>query len=259
MVVRDACSEDYPAFARFWDQLISDQRVPDAETWNRTLRPSTLFFAEGDELVAYALIFPFGPRGDVRQIVVDRAWRRRGVGRELMATVATRLRSAGCREWRLEVRADNAAAIALYHTVGMRELHAIETFRLAADAAAKLAPVRSERVRVIDPADDAELEAHFDYGPGQLASWRARRPVMWMLRDGARIALAGFVPDFAPDCALLFPFRATTADAARELLSWATPLPGQVELLVVDPPVSAMLRAVGAVLHESLIEMGGPL
>src|SRR5512143_4320360 len=98
-ITRDARREDHPAFARFWAELGIDQPAPDIEYWDIHLRPKTIFLeAPGGELAAYALTFPFGARGDVRQIVVDPSFRRRGVGQQLLAEVAARFRAARVRD-----------------------------------------------------------------------------------------------------------------------------------------------------------------
>src|SRR5260221_1955318 len=132
MRVRAATDADYTAFTTFWAGLDLEPPPPPRERWCEHLRPSTIFLEDDHgTLAAYALLFPLGERGDVRQIVVGPSFRRRGVGRELMATVAARLRAAGCTNWRLEVRADNAPALALYRSVGMSVRCETHTVRIS--------------------------------------------------------------------------------------------------------------------------------
>lgn len=231
--------------------------------WDEKYREHTIFLeTQAGELVAYALTLPYGTRGDVRQIVVYPEWRGRGVGREIMAAVASKLRGQGCREWRLEVRSNNEPAIRLYRSVGMKVLHELVTVRLARAAAERFAETRSGRLRVdlVDPAHDRELEARFDLGEGQLARWRVARsnPEMWQI-GGA--ALAHYTKQFAPDFSLLFPFRAPDADHAAHLVAraCATGMLDVVETLLVDRTVVDALRTAGARDKEHMFEMGGPL
>jgi ribosomal protein S18 acetylase RimI-like enzyme len=59
-----------------------------------------------------------GHRGWVNYLAVDSAHRRSGLGRTLMAEVETRLRELGCPKLNLQVRDDNAAALAFYARLG---------------------------------------------------------------------------------------------------------------------------------------------
>jgi ribosomal protein S18 acetylase RimI-like enzyme len=260
---RAARREDYPVFTRLWDELRIDQPVFEVDFWDAKYREHTTFLeAERGELVAYALTVPFGPRGDIRQIVVDPRWRGRGIGRELMTVVRDKLRGQGCTNWRLEVRADNEAAIKLYRGVGMEVIHELFTLRLTRDDAARFAASRSGRldVEAVEPADDRELEALFDLGEGQLARWRTARwqGVMFQIRGAA---LAHYTKEFAPELSLLFPLRAPDADHAAHLMAEACALGMRdvVETMLPDRPVVDALRAAGADLTEHLFEMGGAL
>ncbi len=261
---RPARREDYAAFTRFWHELQTPQPVFDVERWDVLYRPHTLFLeAEGGALAAYALVLPFGSRGDVRQIVVDPAWRGRGVGRQLMGVVADRLRAQGCREWRLEVRAENAPAVALYRRVGMTIVYELYVFKLPRAAVERFAASRSGALHVEHVAGathDGELEARFDLGAGQLERFRAARPEAVLLQvPGA--AVTHYHPVFLPDCGLLFPFRAPDADHAAHLFAevLAVGVPDFVEICVADAPVAAALRAAGNEPYEHQLEMGGPL
>jgi ribosomal protein S18 acetylase RimI-like enzyme len=54
----------------------------------------------------------------VNYLAVEPALRRSGLGRALMAEIETRLRKLGCPKLNLQVRNDNAAAIAFYERLG---------------------------------------------------------------------------------------------------------------------------------------------
>ena len=255
-------AHDYAAFVQFWAELGLDDHPPHPrEAWDEHLCPSTLYLeAEDGRLAAYGLSFPFGDRGDVRQIVVSTAFRGRGVGREIMAAVATRLRAAGCTNWRLEVRADNAAAIALYRSVGMHVVHPINIVHMSRVDSERFAATGSGRheVAVVDPADDSKLESLFDLGRGQITRWRTFRGHCPIIRVGDR-ALAQVWRDFEPTKGLLFPFRAADADIAAHLMAFTPPMPERIEICVVDEPVLEALLAAGATRGDAQLEMGGPL
>lgn len=261
--VRAARREDHPDFVRFQRQIGTEQSPFEIDWWDAHYRGHTFFLeTEAGEAVAYALTVPLGTRGDVRQIAVDHAWRGRGIGRQLMTEVARRLREAGCQDWHLEVRADNAPAIALYQRMGMDVLHEIRVLRIARADAERFAATRSGRLSVepVEPAHDAAFEQRFDLGSGQLARWRTARPqaVMWQIGE---VALTHYMPSFLPDCGLLFPFRAPDADHAAHLVAQACELgmPERVELCAIEPAVGDALLAEGAVAYDYQLEMGGPL
>jgi len=59
-------------------------------------------------------------RARLYTIAVGREFRRRGLARRLLTAAETHARHRGCRSLRLEVRADDAGAIALYEGSGYR-------------------------------------------------------------------------------------------------------------------------------------------
>jgi ribosomal-protein-alanine N-acetyltransferase len=63
-------------------------------------------------------LFTAAETADVQRIAVRPDWRRRGVGRRLLRALLEEADQRGCREALLEVRADNAAAIAMYEQAG---------------------------------------------------------------------------------------------------------------------------------------------
>jgi ribosomal protein S18 acetylase RimI-like enzyme len=260
MEQRAARADDYDAVTRFMQQLAPDQPPPPRERWVEHLCPQTLFIADAGELVGYSLSFAFGARGDVRQIVVDSAARRRGIGKVLMAAVAAKLRAAGCTEWRLEVLADNAPAIALYRSVGMRPHATIEILEMAIAVCEQFAATRSGRHTTarVTADDDAALEANLDLGAGQLARWRRYRAHCPMVRVGTT-ALTQVWPDLTATRGVLFPFLAPDADVAAHLMTEVLRGPIVYEICVRDRDVSAALIAAGATLREQQLEFAGTL
>jgi ribosomal-protein-alanine N-acetyltransferase len=75
----------------------------------------TFLVAEADRILGYVV---FNPTGHIISLVVDREYRRRGLGTRLMQEVSRR--SPGTR-LTLEVRAGNHVALSFYKQLGFRE------------------------------------------------------------------------------------------------------------------------------------------
>ena len=73
-------------------------------------------------LAGYAGLLVPGPEADVQTIGVAPAAQGRGVGTRLLRAVADRAARSGARSLLLEVRADNAPAIALYEREGFERI-----------------------------------------------------------------------------------------------------------------------------------------
>ena len=258
---RAARPDDYDAWVGFWREIIVAGPPPTRERWVEHLMRYTMFLEDDGVLAAYNLSYPFGARGDVRQLAVAPAFRRRGVGIQLMAAVAAKLRAAGCTEWRLEVRADNAAAIALYRSAGMQPLRDVHSVVMAREACERFAASRSMRHAAIAviPADDAALEATFDFGTGQLQRWRTFRADCPIVRIGFD-AMVQINRAMAPTHGLLFPFIAPDADVAAHLMAEALPdMPAIYEISLTQPAIYEALLAAGAEPDERYIEFSGSL
>jgi ribosomal protein S18 acetylase RimI-like enzyme len=261
MHVRAARPDDYEAWLRFWAELGLTSTPPSHDRWLAGILPNTIFLEEAGVLAAYNLSFAFGTRGDVRQVAVAPEFRKRGVGKQLMAAVAAKLRAAGCTDWRLEVRADNAPAIALYRAVGMQPLRDLHTVRMGRDACEHFAASRSGRfaATAVIPDDDVRLEAAFDLGAGQIQRWRTFRPQSPIVRIGFA-ALIQIHREFSTGHGWLFPFEAPDTDTAAHLLAEALPnMPAEYELQLARPELYAALLAAGARPEEHLIEFTGQL
>jgi ribosomal-protein-alanine N-acetyltransferase len=89
--------------AQFWSELA---RVPESRWYVVARSP------EG--VIGYAGLFLVGPEADVQTIAVAREQQGRGLGALLLEALVDRARAVGVAQLHLEVRADNAAARALY-------------------------------------------------------------------------------------------------------------------------------------------------
>lgn len=61
-----------------------------------------------------------GHRGWLYSVAVDPAYRRRGIGSELLRAMEQKLRDLGCLKLNLQVRSRNTQVIAFYETLGFR-------------------------------------------------------------------------------------------------------------------------------------------
>lgn len=104
----------FPASA--WER--ATMRAEIASEWGRYV---IAVDGEGAAL-GYAGLRAVGVEGDVQTIAVAESARGRGIGRALLAELLAEAERRGVRELFLEVRADNAAARALYESVGFREI-----------------------------------------------------------------------------------------------------------------------------------------
>ena len=75
--------------------------------------------ADEDGLVGFAGAMLVADEAHVTNLLVDPAWRRRGIGFELMRSLIEAAVGAGARHLTLEVRSRNEAARALYARVGL--------------------------------------------------------------------------------------------------------------------------------------------
>lgn len=219
---------DHADFVRFFADLGVPDPVPGPERWCATMLADTRFLVEDGRKVGYAWLQTFGARGYVRHVVIDASARGRGLGAVLMRHAASDLRRRGCSRWELNVKRENAPAVRLYESCGMRaqyDAHFFEMPWTCVDVLAELAkgeaagPARL--VREVDDANDAMVGAHFGLADGFLRFVRnqGRRVQRVVLEEGVPIGLASFDPSFPGS----FPFRARDAAAAHALLAELRP------------------------------------
>lgn len=91
--------------AQFWGELAQGNR--------------TYLVAEDDDgVVAYAGLMVTPPAADIQTIAVAARAQRRGLASAMLERLLATADAAGCTQTFLEVRADNAGAIALYERAG---------------------------------------------------------------------------------------------------------------------------------------------
>lgn len=264
---REATVDDYPIYVHLYPELGKDAPVVDRDKWVAEMVHRTIFLERGGSVVAYAVSNLYEGSGYVVQIVVDPRARREGIGRALLGVLAARFRRAGCSMWSLDVKVDNAPAIALYESVGLRAARRSTSLRLSWAAVDRLPrDGREVASEVVDPADDEALEAAFDLPRGQLAVLRTRQGrIQVRLVDVAEPSQlkvgVGVVDRSWPG---VFPFRVARPTLAAELLLAARghlPVGPSIVNLVADgdPELLRILQEAGAEVIVETIYMRGAL
>jgi GNAT superfamily N-acetyltransferase len=260
--VRAAVDADYDAYARLFPELGVDDPLPSRERFIADLLARMLVAVEGDEVVGYSLLEILSDTGYVRNIVTALRARRRGVGAALMAAMRARFVAAGATMWCLNVKPDNAAAIALYRGCGLAPAYHSAALRvpaqvpLASPPDIELVPLPAEADSVIEP--------RFRLLRGQLASARARpsksRHVV-QLRRGNETLGVGVFSAAIPGA---FPFRLVEPALAgafiAHLRTLAPPDAAFVQVGIEDDDaLRAALLALGAYVQLEILHMRGML
>jgi ribosomal-protein-alanine N-acetyltransferase len=120
---------------RWWDveavqALDADLFGPTAWTpaafWSELAAGPTRWYVvaedDGGALAGYAGLLVPGPEADVQTIAVAPSAQGRGVGTRLLRALTERAARSGARSLLLEVRADNAPAVALYQREGFERI-----------------------------------------------------------------------------------------------------------------------------------------
>ncbi len=250
-MIRAANKADHATYARLFPELGTDDAIWDEARFEREIMPTTVV---ADDF-GYAFFVVIGDSAHVSHIAVAPEARRRGVATALMKTVADRARQGGCKTWRLNVKVENAAAIALYASLGLAR--AFESYALRIEW--RVVPEGPNEGRRIEPAEDETVERILGMLPGQLAQARdARRLPILVERDGA-IAAAAFDPTF-PGASV---FRASPELAVpllRAMRAHALPEHDFTGVKLEDQPETArMLIDLGARVRFRMFHMAGAL
>jgi ribosomal protein S18 acetylase RimI-like enzyme len=266
-VLRPGRAEDHEAFARLFGELGVEDPPPPLAVWTAEIAPRAVFVEGPSGVLAYAVTETLGELGYVQQLVVDASARNRGLGRWVLRRVAERMRAEGCRQWTLNVKRDNAPALTLYTSLGMRPTRQAAALRVTRAQVAALPPVPPGLSVVPVGAGDLEgLTAAFGMLPGKLArfSQLASHRLMRLSHAGGPEGEVLGMMDQRAGGKVLFPFFAVSPGHARALVEAAFLHVGEaVESLAVvvtdDAPLERLLREAGATLSHETYELRGPL
>lgn len=120
--VRPMRAEDLESVARLEQTCFS-------ESWSEKLLrsgldnrlDSYLVYEELGAVLGYCVLRTLADEGEIQRIAVDPAFRRQGIARKLMESMAAVARMKGAREVALEVRESNVSARKLYESYGFRQ------------------------------------------------------------------------------------------------------------------------------------------
>ncbi len=125
MKIRPFVEADQDRVVELWDRcgLLRPWNDPRRDI-ARKLQVQRELFLVGEiegQIVAAMMVGYEGHRGWVNYLAVEPGRRRLGLGREMMAEAESRLKALGCPKIQLQVRQDNAEAIAFYRRLGYAE------------------------------------------------------------------------------------------------------------------------------------------
>jgi GNAT superfamily N-acetyltransferase len=251
---------DYAAFARLFPELAVPEATPSATYFAQTIVPDAIVLRHGDVVVGYACARPHGDRLHIVHVIADPEYRRRGVGRALIAAVAERARAAGFQRWRLNVKPENVAARALYERWGMNVVLASVSMRVGWSYLERIPSTPGAFARTLAPADDERFEDAFALSRGEVSSFRATAGRILIGAEDAR-GPAG-VAAFDPNLAGASLFQVRSPEHARGLLeemrSHAEPGHDHVRVFVEgDPALEAALAGAGAEAVMRALRMEG--
>jgi GNAT superfamily N-acetyltransferase len=258
--VRQAVSEDYALFVRFFAAFGASSPLPDLDWWAATCRDAC-FIEERGGAIGYGLAHKLADSAYVMHVAVDASARHRGVGRAIMHAVGQRLREQGCTRWTLTVKHDNAVAIHLYESLGMQIDFPVAGISFPW-AAIDGMPRGDVIVEPFESTDDAALEDSLGIARGRIGKQRERGGRV-LLRAGTNDSPSGLVaydPRF-PGAPL---FRAQSPTVARALFEALRPYRLQDQevfrvAVEADEALAAELVAFGGALAVSLFHMSGAI
>lgn len=255
--IRPADEGDYAAYCRLLPELETGDPIPDREAWIQGVMPGTLVVEARDVGVIAASWFRVvGTWGHVVTVMVDRAWRRKGVGTRLMGAIAARLREAGCRGWHLNVKRSNEPALRLYASCGLR-IHRETTVLFVPWGVADGLPGEERETRLAAPEEDAALEERWALLPGSLEAARARGELP-LCPEGRAEALAILNPAF-PGAWFFAVERPTLAPPLLRAMRAHAPGAGRVSVVLEGADLARRFLAAGAELRMELYQLRGEL
>ena len=262
MLVRPATPLDYLAVAKLFPELMTPDVFPSLERWTAEFLPYTDVLEERDEVVGYLHTQVLGDLGYVRQLVIDPRMRRKGYARALMVHARERFATLGRHTWCLNVKPDNAAAVSLYESLGMRVAYPSNAMDLLWE---KVAPTSSRtEIRTFEAEDDAVLERAFSIPRGLIASNRVKPDRVYLkaiLPDAGHGENVVGVAVFDRAFPGVYPLSSTEPSFALDLLAaarpYARPSDTFVRILCEDARLSDALLGIGATVTLKLLHYRG--
>ncbi len=123
--IRQAKLYDVPAISRIEEDSFGSPWSAAEITKDVTSKDGNIYVAviESDgETAGYAEMRTVAGEAQIYNIVIDKAFRGRGLGEELLRHLIDRAKESGCSMMTLEVRGGNEAAMELYRKLGFREV-----------------------------------------------------------------------------------------------------------------------------------------
>lgn len=111
---------DIPAVMTIEESVFPSTAWTPAQFWSELAQDDRAYFVTEvpGRVVAYGGVMVRPPTADIQTIAVEPEHHGRGIARDLLARLLTAAETGRCTEVLLEVRADNAQAIALYDAAG---------------------------------------------------------------------------------------------------------------------------------------------
>ena len=244
----------------FFATVAAGHHLPHVDTGEGERFPATIVAENRGVLAGWARFRVFGDTAYVQHLAIAPTLRRQGIGRALMHEVARRARAAGCKTWCLNVSPANAPALRLYEQVGMSARYPSVALRFDWSLVSAL-PAEPAAARLVEPREDAMLEARFAMLPTELAGAR-REPgqVLGVMRGVDTLGVACFDPDLPG----AFPFRVARPTLARPLLEACCRLArSDLDYMQVvvedDAPLAALLVGAGANVSVEITHYAGQL
>lgn len=119
IVIRPMEERDVPAVSRLEETAFSMPWSPDAFL-DMVKREDSLYVVAtvGEEPIGCCGVTNACGDGDINNVVVDEAWRNKGVGKKMLEVLMEWGKETGIENYTLEVRVSNAPAIHLYEKLG---------------------------------------------------------------------------------------------------------------------------------------------
>ena len=265
LTIRPAGAQDYKSFALLFPELETGDRVPSAQRFCDELAKSSIIVERGGQTLGYAYFQLLRTTGYIRNVVVAKEARGRGVGAALMEALRGLFRERGARTWELNVKPDNRAALRLYERCGMQLQHRATALWVQWKMAETLPRTElAVRAQLVPPEDDSRFERVLRLVDGQLREGRALPGRMivglYKVQDETPAGVALFDPGF-PGAS---PFRVSHPSLVGTLLgglrAQAQPKEEALGLFIEnDAEAVAVLVAAGAIVRLEALHYHGAL